>query len=245
MADEEWENPWARVPRPPRTTADSSAAVAGPAAPSGASGLPSVAREYRRRRDHREAPYKGMVIGLVVLAAINFSAYYGLNLPSSGAVGGPSPPSGVPDNVTLGAASLQNTTCGDGKSMVTESVPWVNASIPPTTDQVFLEIIESLDGDVDGGPAPAPTVTATSVCAAAPLTIAPSWYVVLRSPMGPNVAVFSYSTNWVVLSGGAYAPIQDGSVLVLVADPGLSGRSFTLCALGGPSAPDINACATL
>jgi hypothetical protein len=209
-----------------------------------------MAREYRQRRDRREAPYRMMFAALIVLALVNFTAYYGVHAGNSGGSGGSPfglPSSGGPsDNVTLGTPTVRNTTCGDGQNMTTESVPWVSATVVPSTGDVFLEIVELLDGDVDGGPEPAPTVTATSVCASAPLTVAPSWYAVLQAPVGANVAVFSYSTNWIILDhSAATVPIYDGSTLVVVADPQLSGASFELCALGGPGGLSISVCAEL
>lgn len=209
----------------------------------------SVAREYRRRRDRQQAPYRMVVAALVVLGLLNFAAYYGIH----GSILGPSGngsltvsgPSGPTDNVTLGTPTIHNTTCGDGRTVQTEWVPWVGAQVAPTTAQVILEVAELLDGDVDGGPTPAPTVTATSLCPGAPPSVSPSWYVVLRDPAGANVATFSYATSWVILSHLAAAEIFNGSALVMVADPPLAGTSFALCVLGTVGAPSISACAQL
>jgi hypothetical protein len=206
---------------------------------------PSVAREYRRRRSAREAPYRLMVVGVVVLTLINFSAYYAVNLPSSPVEYGLPPASATADNVTFGATSLSSATCGNGQSMVVETVPWENATVPPSTGNLFFELVESLDGDIDGGAAPSPVFNATSVCADRPISANPSWYVVLRDPGGSNIAAYSYSSGWLILDHQSSAPVADGSTLVFASEPQVSGLSFELCALGGTAYGYIYACAPL
>jgi hypothetical protein len=205
----------------------------------------SLAREYRRRRDRRQAPYHMMVAALLLLGMVNFTAYYGLHAAAPGSPNG-TPTGGLADNLTLGAPSLHTTTCGDGRNITTEWVPWVGAQFVPSTNQVFVEVQELLDGDIDGGPAPTPSVTADSFCSGSPPSTSPSWYVVLRPPVGNNVAFFSYSSNWVILNhASADIPITNGSTLVLVANPPLAGRSFALCIMGETGARFLNACSQL
>ncbi|MGI0053100.1 MAG: hypothetical protein ACREC5_00290 [Thermoplasmata archaeon] len=183
------------------------------------------------------------MVGSILLIG-NFVGYFGVDasppIPSStGGLSVPGPTGVVPlDPVTFGAPSVHSAICGDGSPEITEWVPWLSAQVPPRTNQVFLEIVELLDGDVDGGPGAGPAVNATSVCTGAPLDHAPSWYVVLRTPGGTNVAVFSYPAGWDDLGAGAGGvPLENGSTLVLVADPGLSRLSFGLCVFGDLGEP--------
>jgi hypothetical protein len=176
---------------------------------------------------------------------VNFTAYYALNESSS--EGNPSnAPSSNIDSVYFGLTSVYATKCGDGANVTTESVAWLNATVAPSTRQVFLEVVELLDGDIDGGPAPAPMVTFSSVCADSPPATSPSWYVVLEAPDGGNVAYFSYSTGWEILDhvNGA-APISNGSRLIVVANPLLTDRSFDLCTTGIVGTETLRACAEL
>ncbi|MCI4327013.1 MAG: hypothetical protein L3K16_05190 [Thermoplasmata archaeon] len=210
----------------------------------------SPARAYRRRRDRRQSQINTGLFGLLVLGILNLAGYYALNASGPGASGSPLAPVAGPggaaaDNVSFGTATQHSTTCGDGRNATVESLPWVGAGTPPLTSQVFLEVVEQLDGDLDGGPEPTPAVTATSVCAGAPLTAAPSWYAVLRAPSGDNVAVFSYSTNWLILNHAASASIPNGSTLLLLANPALSGTSLALCVVGDVGATPVQGCANL
>jgi hypothetical protein len=218
--------------------------------PDPSTAVPSLAGEYRRRRDRRERPRRRALFAAVVVGPVILAVYYGVHAPGPGALAAENPSLPLPhvylDSVTLGTPAVQNVTCGDGATVKTELVPWVNASVEPTTHQVFLEITELLDGDVDGGSAPNPTVTSSSVCAGAAPTVTPSWYVVLRSPNGTNVAVFSYSSNWVILNqASSELGIANGSSLILVANPSLAGLTFGLCALGVTEYLSLWTCAQL
>jgi hypothetical protein len=190
------------------------------------------------------------VYGLLVLGVLNIAGYYAVNASGTGSNAAPIGPvpvtaGGPSDNVTFGHPAFSSATCGDGQNITVESVPWVSATVAPVTSQVFVEVVEQLDGDIDGGPEPTPAVTATSVCAGAPLDSPPSWYVVLRAPAGENIAVFSYSTNWVILSHTANAPIANASTLVLIANPQLSGTSLSLCVMGDIGTVPIQGCQDL
>lgn len=189
-----------------------------------------------------------VVFALLFLGVVNFVAYYALNAPGPTSGGGSvnSAPGGPTDSVTLGTPSLHSAVCGNGATVTTESVTWVGADVTPTTGQVYLEVVELLDGDVDGGSAPVPTVTNSSVCGGSPLAVNPSWYVVLQAPAGANIASYSYPTGWVILDpASGTPPISNGSTLVLVSDPPLAGTSFALCAMGGIDGLSIDACAQL
>jgi hypothetical protein len=210
---------------------------------------PSPARDYRRRRDRNRALVNTAVYPLLILGLLSFTGYYAENANGPGSAGAPVslPPvtSATADNVTFGTPSLHTTTCGDGRNTSVEWVPWVSARTPPVTSQVFMEVVEQLDGDIDGGPEPVPSVNATSVCEGAPLSTAPSWYVVLRAPGGENVAAFSYTTNWMILGHSSSVRIANGSTFLFVADPELSGASLSLCVVGDIGALSIQGCVDL
>jgi hypothetical protein len=218
-------------------------------APSPETPTPSPAREYRRRRDRNRDLIRLTVYPLLVLGLLNFGGYFAENTSGPGSPEAPvSPPpvaSVAADNVSFGSPSLHTTTCGDGRNTTVEWVPWVSARTPPVTSQLFMEVVEQLDGDIDGGSEPVPAVTPSSVCAEAPLTTTPSWYVVLRAPSGDNVAVFSYTSSWIILDHSANVRIANGSTFLLVADPQLSGTSMSLCASGDVGALSIQGCVDL
>jgi hypothetical protein len=213
----------------------------------------SAARVYRRKRDRRRVPYRVAALAYIFLVVMTFSIYYGQSAfapsppPSSG--GGGSSSGGAPRNthyITFGDPTVHDTTCGDGTVFPTETVPWVGSRVALTTHDIFLEVVELLDGDVTGGPTPTPSVNATSVCAGAPPTSSPTWYVVLQNPSGANVAYFSYSQGWAILDP-PYTPvtIANGSALVLVPFPQLAGTSFGICVLAVVGTASIGDCAQL
>jgi len=212
-----------------------------------------VAREYRRRRDRRRGPYRLGAVSYIFLVVVTFAIYYGQSAFAPAAPpsvnGGGTSSGGAPARVaylSFGTPTVQNATCGDGTVFPTVVVPWESSRVPLSTHDIFLEIVELLDGDVSGGPAPAPFVTASNVCAGSPPTASPTWYAVLQDPNGANVAYFSYSQAWVVLHPPPSSlPIANGSALIVVATPFLSGLSFGLCVVGGAGTAPINECAQL
>lgn len=212
----------------------------------------SAAREYRRARARRRGPYEFAVGFLVLVGVIVSVVYYATNLPSTSPALSASTSSrggagGIPQYILFGPPSLRNVTCGDGRNFEAEVVPWVAARISIQTDDIFLELTELIDGDIDGGPTPTPAVTASSVCAGAPPHVSPSWYIVLQSPAGVNLAWYSYSQGWVVLGSSTVTsiPIANDSSLVLLSVPSVWGLSFGMCALGDVGSADIDSCAPL
>lgn len=160
--------------------------------------------------------------------------------------GGPPPPSTGGITVDLGGPILATATCADGETTSMEAVPWLSASPALSTAVIYLEVVELVDGDIDGGPTPYPTVTTDSLCGAPLATPWVSWYAVLQDPAGANVAFYSYSQGWVDLGHSAQpTPIANGSALVLVSDPSFASRSFGFCVVGGPGATALRVCTPL
>jgi hypothetical protein len=203
---------------------------------------PGSATAFRRAL-RRTARRRAAAIGIAVVVAA--AALAVLTGPGGhfGAGGAAAPPSGA---LVLGTPIPATTTCTNGESAPMEAVPWVGADPPLTTANITLELVELIDGDVDGGPTPAPSVTVASVCGAPWVTGWASWYAVLQNPAGANVAYFSYSQGWVDLAApGQPLPIGNGSTLVLISDPSFANLSFGLCVLGIVGGPSLDVCAQL
>ncbi len=216
----------------------------------------SPGREYLRRRERRQGPWRAAAIALVALGTVTAAVYYGENArPSSGAGSGaassgrsgPSAPaSGSPVNITFGAARVSSVTCGDGRSTTAVELPWIASSPAVETDAIFLELTETLDGDVDGGPGPTPAINATSDCLGGPPSVAPNWYAVLEAPAGRNLAVYGYGLGWIFVNDSlSSVPIAPGSTIVFLSDPSYAGYSFALCVFGAEGHPYFEDCATL
>lgn len=215
----------------------------------------SIAREYRHRRARREpfraTVYLGVLVALgalVVYFAENVGpgpigpALTGNNSTSAGGTGGPT----KTITVTFGTTAQRTVTCGDGQTFPAEFVPWQGSSQGLSTSQVFFELVELIDGDIDGGPGPVPSVTGSLVCAGAPPHTYDAWYVVLQNPVGANIAYFTYSAGWVMLEPHQLSvPIQNDSTLVFLSDPNVSGLSFGLCVLGDVGPASLDDCASL
>lgn len=207
-----------------------------------------IAEAYRRRRARRNAPRRLTVSAVLGLGFLTLIGYYGnaalsaANLPGVGTLLGPAE-GPLPPVVTLGTPVVHNTTCGDGRTIRTESVPWTRSDPPVSTDSIYLVVEELLDGDVDGGPAPAPVVSPTSVCPGAPPTVAPSWYVVLQDPTGANIAYFTYAQGWTFLDNATTSiSVLNGSSLEVVAVPFLGGTSYGLCVFGDLNTAPYDVC---
>ena len=214
----------------------------------------SAARAYRRARARRRGPFEFLAGFAVVLAAVALVGFYGQHLPPAsnasagtpGGLGAVVPPSNAPPYLVLGTTGHRTVTCGSGQSFSAETVQWQASQTPLTTDQLFLEVQELIDGDLIGGPAPTPAVTTDYVCAGSAPSANPSWYAVLEDPAGVNVAYFSYASGWVPLDPSVSSVhIVDGSTFVLLAVPDLSGSSFGLCFVGNEGGPSFDQCAQL
>lgn len=122
----------------------------------------------------------------------------------------------------------------------------MSASEPISTARITLEMQELIDGDIDGGPTPTPSVTADYVCGAPLSSPWTCWYVVLQTPGGVNVAYFSYSSGWVNLNDpGAPITIANGSTMVMISVPSYAGLSFALCVIGVETLSGLFVCSPL
>jgi hypothetical protein len=215
---------------------------------------PSLSGKYRRERAQRRRPSQVLVRLLILLAVIGLSFYYGPTVfasfanPPDGA-GGNAPGSGtasVDPSISFGTPTVYNVTCGDGVILPVESVPWVGSNVPLATSQIYLELVELIDGDIDGAPAPPPAVTSTSVCAGAVPNTFPAWYAVLQAPGATNLGYFAYSQGWHFLNSSATSvAIANGSALVFVQRPLPDHLSFALCVTNDLNTPPFYDCAHL
>lgn len=184
-----------------------------------------------------------MVLGtLIVLALVTFYVAFG----PAGRVGAGTGASSTSTStgsvvVDFGAPIVATATCLNGQSTSVEAVPWLGSSAPLSTANISVELVELIDGDVDGGPIAPPSVTPNYVCGQAFESAWAAWYVVLANPSGENLAYYSYSTGWVNLAG-VTVPIENGSSLTLVSDPSFAGLSFALCVIGHVGGPTIDSC---
>jgi hypothetical protein len=215
----------------------------------------SLARNYRRAREGRRKRSTGIVLVLTVVTLAGLVFYFGANPrglgpgnvgnPGAGAGNGSGSTVYLP-SITFGSVTEWNTTCGNGQSYPVETVPWLNSNVPLSTRGMFFELVELIDGDVDGGAAPAPSISPSAVCDAATPSPFPSWYAVLQNPNGTNVGYYSYSQGWGFLNASTAAmTIPNGSALVFVQNPLPAGLSFALCALSDVGAPPFDDCAQL
>ncbi len=209
----------------------------------------SVSREYLRRRDHRRLPRVGAALAVAIIGVVAGVSFYATHLPPAPAPGSPAAtggPSGPTINIDFGTTTVGNATCGDGRTAQIESIPWQSSTPALAPAELFFELEETLDGDIDGGPGPVPSVTPTSVCARAPIQVSPTWYAVLKDPNGTNFAVYAYSQGWIFLnSSAASRPVPDGSTVVMVSNPSVAGLSFALCVFGDVNLPYFTECALL
>jgi hypothetical protein len=213
----------------------------------------SSASEYRLRRERRERPFRLAVPLLVVITVVILTVYYyqGAGTPGStsnsggGAPAGPGASNELP-SVTFGVPIVHNTTCGDGQVFAVETVPWISTNVPLSTATFYLALVETIDGDRDGGPAPAPLINASSMCTGGPPASFPTWYAVLQNPSGANIGYYAYTQGWVMLDPSVTSVVvANGSALVLAELPLPNGLSFALCVYSNIGAPYVSDCAGL
>lgn len=186
------------------------------------------------RGEVRRNQYVAIVLIVVILAAAG--AYAVVSAPPSPS-GGASGPSSI--SVVLGAPVGGSVTCGDGKSMVTEHVPWLNSSVPVATSQFRLEVQEIGDGDVIGADNAPGLVTPTNLCLGNAQPYVYDWYGVLESTNGTNVATYTYSSGWQgVAPATVPVEMETNDTFVLVSASDFIGLGYALEVLPyGPGAP--------
>lgn len=183
-------------------------------------------REYAARRSaQRERIGQVMVVAIIVLGVYAILTAK----PVSSSSDYVPPRLGPTIVVHLGSPLVSSVPCGAGGTVVAERIPWVDASQPITTGDIALRVYEIWDGDFIGDPNAAPNVSASSLCAAALPNPATQWYAVLASPNSTNLLTYTVAQGWVAVTHGPWNfPVENGSALVLVANPSLadSGRGF-------------------
>jgi hypothetical protein len=211
------------------------------------------AAAYRHERDRHRRRRTVQCLAVVFVVALGlycgqsvyaFSQVPPPPMPTGGA--NSSDDSGVQPSITFGTPVVENATCGDGTSLPVEVVPWNSSNVPVSTDGIFLELVELIDGDIDGGPAPPPAITQSQVCAEGPPTSFPAWYAVLQGPGAFNLGYYAYSQGWVFLNESVPAvTIPNGSAFVFVQSPLPAHLSFALCVLADQGYVPFDDCAQL
>ena len=188
----------------------------------------------RKRGEVRRNQYVAVLLIVVILGAAG--AYAVISAPPSSSGGGSGP---VPITVVLGTPAGGSVTCGDGKSMVTEHVAWLNSSAPVSTSQFRLEVQEIGDGDVIGADNPPGIVTPTNLCLGSAQPYVYDWYGVLEAPNGTNIATYTYASGWQGVPP-ATVPVEMAvnATFVLVSASDFIGLGYALEVLPfGPGAP--------
>jgi hypothetical protein len=153
----------------------------------------------------------------------------------------------APVVVDLGPPTVGRASCGNGTMLYTEVIPWDRSSETLTTSQIYVKLVELIDGDYIGGRDPPGTVTPTSLCAADPPSGAFDWYLVVGAPQqGPYESVFCYALGWGVVGGASLsAPIPPGSSLTLVSVRSFSNNGYALAIVGAVGGPTVEGAVTL
>lgn len=211
-----------RPGRPPEEPESGAAVRAGPSSPSLAS---SRSRRFRLARDRRQLLWGAFAVGVAALAAGAYLAFTPFSPPA------PAPSPLANYTLKLGNVTVGVVGCGGGGSVIVERIPWVASSAALSWGDVVL-LIQDVSGDLLSSTGATPSVNASSVCVGTPPVPTPvaglgndfSWYVVLSSPSGANVATYSVTQGWTGVGPATpTAPtIANGSALTLVCNPSVS-----------------------
>ena len=156
--------------------------------------------------------------------------------PASVAPGGHTYPSQV--RMVLSPPIVGHTNCGTSTNYTTEELRVNSTSVPLTTREITLVVVELGDGDFIDSVSTVPVVNATSVCEATPPVGGISWYAVLVSPSGTNIGSFTYSQGWAPVAGAPFpGPVTNGTSFNFVFAQSLVGLGYGVYVegvVGGP-----------
>jgi hypothetical protein len=193
--------------------------------PPGPPARPSPSAAYRARRARRRAPWTATLAGIlavIVVALVVYLATSGILSPAT-----PAPPApGI--FVAFGNPTLGSATCGGTTTYPTETLRIASLTRPFTTAQASVEVIELGDGDILPTVTARPETTLSTLCVGAPPPVnSISWYAVLVSPAGQNLATYTYTQSWAPVPGASFpAPLSNNTALTFVASENISGRGY-------------------
>ncbi|MGP8072179.1 MAG: hypothetical protein ACLPZM_03510 [Thermoplasmata archaeon] len=142
-------------------------------------------------------------------------------------------PLGSPITVNFGHPTESTVNCTGGGTALAESIPWINSTVPLTTQVVYAELYEIEDGDYIDDPGAVANVSATSVCAGTAPSHSAIWYAVLAAPNGTNILGYTEATTWTTVAhDSTNITIEDGSDLILVTATSLAGTGRGFGVLG-------------
>ena len=218
----------------------SGTAPGGAPAPTPAVGAATAYRRAAEIRGGRRRRLAAVAAVVVVIAAVVIVLERPRPGPSSGTTG--TPPSGGggggsnsttgPIAVAFGSPESDPIVCGDGGSVPAEKVVWRGASVPLTTANVQLLVVEIADGDILPAVGFTPGVAPSDPCTGSAPAPSYHWYAVLADPTGVNVAYYTLSADWVVLGGAPNVTVAANSTLIVLITPSVAGTGYGLVAQG-------------
>jgi len=218
------------------------AGTPGPEPPSHRANADGPAASFRTGRGRsvaRRRRVAGGIAAALIAATVVFLVLHSQPAPAptaTGSPGGGSDGGGGPSSkvsVTLGTPDAGTTVCGSGGSSPSERIPWLGSSVPISTAELNLLVVELADGDILPGIAGAPGVTSTDPCEGNPPGPSYHWYLVLSDPSGANVAYYTLPMGWVTLAGGAAnLTVANGSSFLLLISPSVAGIGYGLALQG-------------
>jgi hypothetical protein len=203
----------------------------------------SRAGAYRQRRVRKRTPFRLLAAEIVVFLAVVGVIYLATApkpaTPPSIAPGGGNYPGQV--RIALAPPAVANSSCGTAKSYTTEALRVNSTTIPLTTKEITLVVVELGDGDFINSASTPPVVTATDVCVNTPPSGGLSWYAVLIAPSGANLASFTYSQGWAPVPGAPFpGPVDNGSALCFVFAQSIAGLGYGVYVQGVENGPLVS-----
>jgi hypothetical protein len=223
------------IDAPTAETLEPPVAASSPPAPPAAG---SRAEAYRARRARKTAPLTATVAGvLLVLVAvvILYLATSGVLTPSPGGTGG-----GPGIYVAFANPILGTTTCGGTATFPTEQLRIGSLTRTFTTAQASVEVVELGDGDILPTVTARPETTLSALCTGAP-PMGITWYAVLVSPAGLNLATYTYSQSWAPVPGASFpATLANDSSLTFVFSENIANQGYGTLMTGSTAATPID-----
>jgi hypothetical protein len=215
----------------------------GPAAPNAPT---SRAAAYRARQARQKAPWTATVAGVLAVVVVLLIVY----LATSGALTpAPAGASGTTAGISVlfGSPTIGSTSCGGATTYPTEQLPIQALTRPFTTAQASIEIVELGDGDIISTVSARPETTLSALCTGAPPPAGTiSWYGVLASAHGQNLATYTYSQSWAPVPGASFpATLTNDSSLIFVMSENIANEGYGTVINGVTAAVPINGEGTL
>ena len=134
-------------------------------------------------------PVRGLgslyLLGLIAVAVLATGIY--VNAISSG----PTATTLVPlVRVALGPPVLGQVDCGASSTLYTEVIAWNHSTANLTPSDIYVKLVELVDGDYIGARDPPATVTSSNVCAGNGPKAPYDWYLVVGLHTGGPTSTF-------------------------------------------------------